>query len=202
MVLAAPEFVIAERIELLDEIEVAAELQHGMLAERAMRGEESSEFEARHLFLSGRLLLLLVCGAGYVLNGSKAIAGIAPHAACCHARSRGIARCDLLNRINLILPDGQITSCFPKWPVQPLLQKYFCFRLTQIRCISLDVPSRPEGRIARRHERGAGCGGRGSVRRCQGMAGRVDKARERTNGTLTNDARTTLVCFTYHLHAR
>src|SRR5713226_7388947 len=24
-----------------------------------------------------------------------------------------------------ILPDGQITSCFPKWLVQPLLQKYF-----------------------------------------------------------------------------
>src|SRR5258708_18464117 len=36
----------------------------------------------------------------------------------------------------VILPDGQITSCFPKRPVQPLLQKYFCFGLTQIRCIS------------------------------------------------------------------
>src|SRR5712664_1448561 len=48
------------------------------------------------------------------------------------------------------------------------------------------VPIR--GAIARRHERGAGCGGRGSVRRCQGMAGRVDKARELTNGTQTNDA--------------
>jgi hypothetical protein len=53
MVLAAPEFVIAERVELLDEIEVAAELQHRMLADRVMRGEESSEFEARHLFPSG-----------------------------------------------------------------------------------------------------------------------------------------------------
>src|SRR5438876_12400703 len=31
-----------------------------------------------------------------------------------------------------------------------------------------------EGRIAIVTERGAGCGGRGSVRRCQGMAGRVD----------------------------
>src|SRR6266851_7433044 len=59
MVLAAPEFVVAERIELLDEIEVAAELQHRMLANRVMRGEEGSEFEARHLFLSGRLLLFL-----------------------------------------------------------------------------------------------------------------------------------------------
>src|SRR6266436_9106399 len=150
-----------------------------MLADRVMRGEEGSEFEARHLFLSGRLLLLLVCGAGYVLNGSKAIACMAAYAAWCHARSRGIARCDLLNRINLILPDGQITSCFPKWPVQPLLQKYFCFRLTQIRCISLDVPSRQEGRIARRHERGAGCGGRESARRARAIAGR-DEPRERS----------------------
>ena len=45
------------------------------------------------------------------------------------------------------------------------------------------VPIR--GAIARRHERGAGCGGRESVRRWQGMAGRVDKARELTNGTQT-----------------
>src|SRR5258705_3025017 len=74
MVLAAPEFVVAERIELLDEVEVAAELQHRTLADRVMRGEESSEFEARHLFPSGSPLLFLVCCAGYVLNGSKAIA--------------------------------------------------------------------------------------------------------------------------------
>jgi hypothetical protein len=73
-----------------------------------------------------------------------------------------------------ILPDGQITSCFPKWRVQPLLQKYFCFRLTQISCISLDVPSRQEGRIARRHERGAGCGGRESVRRAWQSQGEMN----------------------------
>jgi len=78
----------------------------------------------------------------------------------------------------LILPDRQITSCFPKWPVQPLLQKYFCFRLTQIRCISLDVSSL-RGAIARRHERGAGCGGRKSVRRAMAIAGR-DEPRERS----------------------
>ena len=86
------------------------------------------------------------------------------------------------------LPDGQITSCFARMPVQPLLQKYFVSGLTQISSLIRAVPSRQEGRIARRHERGAGCGGRGSVRRCQGMAGRVDKARELTNGTRTNDA--------------
>jgi hypothetical protein len=39
-----------------------------------MRGEEGTEFEARHLFLSGRLLLFLVCCAGHVPNCSKAIA--------------------------------------------------------------------------------------------------------------------------------
>src|SRR5207244_11456302 len=87
MVLAAPEFVIAERIELLDQIEVAAELQHRMLADRVMWGEEGSEFEARHLFPSGSLLLLLVCCAGYVLNCSKAIAegpgGLCSIVPCC-----------------------------------------------------------------------------------------------------------------------
>ena len=77
---------------------------------------------------------------------------------------------------------------FSEMPVQPLLQKYFVSGLTQISSLIRAVPSRQEGRIARRHERGAGCGGRGSVRRCQGMAGRVDKARELTNGTRTNDA--------------
>src|ERR1700675_4491213 len=50
MMLATPELVIAERVELLDEIEVAAELQHRMLADRMMRGEKGSEFEARHCF--------------------------------------------------------------------------------------------------------------------------------------------------------
>jgi hypothetical protein len=63
MVLAAPEFVIAERIELLDEIEVAAELQHRMLADRVMRGEEGSELKARHGIFSR---------TEFVLDGSVA----------------------------------------------------------------------------------------------------------------------------------
>jgi hypothetical protein len=82
-----------------------------------------------------------------------------------------------------ILPDGQISEL----PVQPHLQKYFSSRPTQLSSLSRAVLSH-RGAIARRHERGAGCGGRGSVRRCQGMAGRVDTARELTNGTQTNDA--------------
>src|SRR3979490_2431308 len=79
----------------------------------------------------------------------------------------------------LILPDGQISSCFTRLPVQPLLQKYFRSGLTQIRCISVTVSFRQEGRIARRHERGTGCGGRKGVRRAMAIAGR-DEPRERS----------------------
>src|SRR3981189_173386 len=56
MMLAAPEFIEAERVDLFDEIEVATELQHRMLADRMMRGEEGSEFEARHGGFSPDLL--------------------------------------------------------------------------------------------------------------------------------------------------
>jgi hypothetical protein len=60
MMLAAPELVVTKRIELLDEIEVAAELQHRMLADGMMRGEEGSELQARHGF-SLRTAILLLC---------------------------------------------------------------------------------------------------------------------------------------------
>src|SRR6266446_2910840 len=43
------------------------------------------------------------------------------------------------------LPDGQITSCFPKWLVQPLLQKYFASRLSQISSLIRAVPSHMRG---------------------------------------------------------
>jgi len=81
-----------------------------------------------------------------------------------------------------ILPDGQIaellSSPLCKNISVPALPKSNLYR-------SRPVPQRGVGH---RHWRGAGCGGRGSVGRCQGMAGRVDKARELTNGTQTNDA--------------
>src|ERR1700737_1031357 len=48
MVLAAPELVIAEPVELLDEVEIAAELQHRMLAHRMVRGEKGAEIQTRH----------------------------------------------------------------------------------------------------------------------------------------------------------
>jgi hypothetical protein len=74
----------------------------------------------------------------------------------------------------LILPDGQISSCFTRLPVQPHLQKYFVSGLTQITSISLTVSFRQEGRIARRHERGTGCGGRKGVRRARQSQGEMN----------------------------
>ena len=48
MVFAAPEFVIAQPVELLDEVEVPAELQHRIFADRMMRREEGAELEPLH----------------------------------------------------------------------------------------------------------------------------------------------------------
>src|SRR5437016_318613 len=85
-------------------------------------------------------------------------------------------------------PTGKSLRVFRNGLSSAFCKNIFSFRPKQITSLIRTVPSRQEGRIARRHERGAGCGGRGSVRRCQGMAGRVDKARELTNGTQTDDA--------------
>jgi hypothetical protein len=65
------------------------------------------------------------------------------------------------------LPDGQISE----FAVQPLSQKYSCFVLTQITSISTTVPT--QGAYRDRHGRGAGCGGRGSVRRDRLSRGRM-----------------------------
>ena len=85
------------------------------------------------------------------------------------------ALCGLLNGINLMLA------------VQSCLQKFSCFRLTQIKSISPDVPPRTEGRFAIVTDAGR-------EMRCMRqrwardvMAGRVS-ARERSNGALTNGA--------------
>ena len=43
VVLAAPEFVVAQFVQQLDQIEIAAELQHRVLADRVMRGEKGAE---------------------------------------------------------------------------------------------------------------------------------------------------------------
>jgi hypothetical protein len=58
---------------------------------------------------------------------------------------------DLLNNFRLI------------WVIQPPEQKYSAFHPIQISGYFRAVPSLQEGRIARRHERGTGCGGRESA---------------------------------------
>src|SRR5262249_24522617 len=48
MMLTAPEFVIAELVKMLDQVQVAAELQQRVLADRMMRREERPEVKTRH----------------------------------------------------------------------------------------------------------------------------------------------------------
>jgi hypothetical protein len=70
-------------------------------------------------------------------------------------------------------PTGKSLARFRDPRVQPLLQKYFPSRLTQISSLSRTVPSH-RGAIARRHERGAGCGGRKGVRRAWQSQGEMN----------------------------
>ena len=49
MVLAAPEFVIAELVEMLDQVKIAAELQERVLAHGVMRREKRAKTETRHI---------------------------------------------------------------------------------------------------------------------------------------------------------
>jgi Trp operon repressor len=48
MMLAAPELVVSELVEVLDKVEIAAELQHRMLADRMMGREERAKAQTRH----------------------------------------------------------------------------------------------------------------------------------------------------------
>src|SRR5262249_61101996 len=48
MVFATPELVVAELVQELDKVEIAAELQHRMLADRMMRSEKGAEIQTRH----------------------------------------------------------------------------------------------------------------------------------------------------------
>jgi hypothetical protein len=76
MMLAAPEFVEAERVDLLDEIEVAAELQQRIFADRVMRGEKGSEFQARHGWFSPDLLFFGIARVtSYGEGGGNAMLG-------------------------------------------------------------------------------------------------------------------------------
>jgi hypothetical protein len=48
------------------------------------------------------------------------------------------------------------------WVVQTSVQKYSAFAVGQISGIASHVPARKRG-VAQRHQRGAGCGGRGGT---------------------------------------
>jgi hypothetical protein len=48
MMLAAPELVVAEPVELLDEVEIAAELEHRMLPDGVMWSEERAKAYTGH----------------------------------------------------------------------------------------------------------------------------------------------------------
>src|SRR6266550_5641307 len=52
--------------------------------------------------------------------------------------------------------------------VKPVLQKYFCFLPTQISSL-IRVSGLDKRGVAQRHQRGAGCGGRGSARDERGL---------------------------------
>jgi hypothetical protein len=71
--LAAPEFVETEPVDLLDEIEVAAELEQGVLADRVMRGEEGSKLKARHGFSLRGFVFVGSLDPNYGLRGGNAI---------------------------------------------------------------------------------------------------------------------------------
>jgi hypothetical protein len=43
MVLATPKFVKTKPVDVIDEVEVSAELQHRMLADRVMRGKKGAK---------------------------------------------------------------------------------------------------------------------------------------------------------------
>ena len=48
MMLATPEFVVAESVQMLGEVEIATELQRGVLADGMVGREECPEFDSGH----------------------------------------------------------------------------------------------------------------------------------------------------------
>jgi hypothetical protein len=72
-----------------------------------------------------------------------------------------------------------------EFAVKPYLRKYSACRVGQISATSSPRPCPARGAVARRHERGEGCGGRGSVG-CANVRRAV--FRERAMARRTNDA--------------
>jgi hypothetical protein len=48
MMLTAPKFVVSELIQVFHEVEIAAELEHRVLTNGMVRGEEGAKFQTRH----------------------------------------------------------------------------------------------------------------------------------------------------------
>jgi hypothetical protein len=76
--------------------------------------------------------------------------------------------------LQVILPDGQINHLICHSPVQPLREKYFASRLTQITFKTPAIPSHSEGRFAIVTD--VGCGMRWTRQR-----------QARANASRTND---------------
>ena len=74
------------------------------------------------------------------------------------------------------------------WVVQPLRKKYFAFSVGQISSTSSPRPFPARGALRGRHERGMGCGGRGSVG--AQLASQGGFPCERSTGARTNGAST------------
>jgi hypothetical protein len=48
MVLATPEFLVPQLVQVLDEVEIAAELQHRVFPDRVMGSEERAKVQTGH----------------------------------------------------------------------------------------------------------------------------------------------------------
>jgi hypothetical protein len=87
-----------------------------------------------------------------------------------------------MSKIKPILPAGQIGNS----AVQYHSQKYFTFRLPQIKSISRAIPAHLRGVSRSSRTLGSGCGGRGSVGAQSSFAGRVTPVSD--DGAQTNGA--------------
>jgi hypothetical protein len=57
MVLTAPEFVVPELVQVLHEVEIAAELQHRVLPDGMVGGEKGAKMQTRHAVVSWLVLV-------------------------------------------------------------------------------------------------------------------------------------------------
>jgi hypothetical protein len=72
MMLAAPEFFVPELVQVLHEVEIAAELQHRVLTDRMVWGEEGTEVQTWHEQISW--LMMMGDGTGRFLPPNVTIA--------------------------------------------------------------------------------------------------------------------------------